>query len=64
MERRKEQRFPVNLKVGLIDENEKSILGSIKDFSREGLKAIFDVFDLGTDALIKLKKFWHHKRYC
>ena len=55
MERRKELRFPVSLKIGATATNKRSILGLIKDFSRDGLKAVFDVFESGTESFINIK---------
>jgi hypothetical protein len=49
-ERRKYIRFPVSLRVEKYKENRVCSMGTIKDFSRDGIKAVFDDgnFDLNS----------------
>ena len=51
MEKRKFIRFPVDLKV----KAGKEIAGITKDFSREGLRVIFDDFSFVLDSALKLE---------
>ena len=55
MERRKELRFPASLKVAAVRQNKESALGLIKDFSRSGLRAVFDNFDPKPDSCTDIK---------
>jgi c-di-GMP-binding flagellar brake protein YcgR len=55
MERRKEMRFPALLKVGAVRQNKDSILGLIKDFSRSGLRAVFDNFESEPNSYTNIK---------
>lgn len=55
MERRKEMRFPVSLKIEAIEKKEDSTFGLLKNFSRDGLRAVFNVFEPRADSLIELK---------
>ena len=55
MERRREMRFPVSLKVAAREKNKQSILGLTKDFSRHGLRAVFDNFESEPDSSVELK---------
>ena len=51
MEKRRFMRFPVDLKV----KAGKEITGTTKDFSREGLRVIFDDFSFGLDSLVDME---------
>jgi len=55
MERRKFMRFPVSLKVEAIKKNKESLFGLIRDFSREGLRVIFDNFDFKSNSYVDFK---------
>ena len=55
MDRRKELRFPVSLKVAAKEVNRDSIFGQIKDFSRSGLRAVFDDFESESEDYVDLK---------
>ena len=55
MERRKEIRFPASLKVAGIRQNKESILGLTKDFSRSGLRAVFDNFESEPNSYTDIK---------
>ena len=55
MERRKFLRFPVSLKVEAANGNRTANPGLTKDFSREGLRAVFDDFDFNIESLLELK---------
>ncbi len=54
-ERRKFMRFLITLRVKAGKENNQDSFGLIKDFSREGLKAIFDDFDFNPHSCIDLQ---------
>ena len=54
-ERRKELRFPVELQLGAKEPNRDSILGQTKDFSRSGLRAVFDDFGAKPEDCVDLK---------
>lgn len=54
MERRKFSRFKVELKVKARREGKESAFGKIKDFSRNGLRAIFDKFEFEANTPVEL----------
>jgi len=54
-DRRKELRFPISLKVGAREKNRSSIFGSTTDFSRSGLRVVFDEFESEPNSFIDLK---------
>ena len=55
-EKRKEMRFPAFIEISARDsQRKKSALGIIRDFSRDGIKAIFDNFNLDSGSQIDLK---------
>ena len=55
VDRRKERRFAVSLRCSAREGNRNSIVGSIKDFSRDGLRAVFDGFGTEPDSYVNLK---------
>ena len=55
VDRRKEMRFPISLRCAAREEREGSIIGLIKDFSRDGLRAVFDDFKTALDSCVNLK---------
>lgn len=54
MERREFPRFIVGLKVAAKNETKESSLGLIKDFSRRGLRAVFDRFEFEFNSPLQL----------
>lgn len=54
MEKREFLRFPVELRVEACKEN-KGYTGLIKDFSKKGLRVIFDDFKLELNSPLELK---------
>lgn len=54
MDKRKFLRFNAPLEVKAVKENREYDSGIIKDFSREGLKAVFNNFDFEPDSRIEL----------
>jgi hypothetical protein len=55
MERRKFMRFLITLRVGAKRENKENSFGLVKDFSREGLRVVFDDFDFDLNSCVDLK---------
>ena len=55
VDRRKEMRFPVSLRCAAREGEKDSTIGLIKDFSRDGLRAIFDNFRTQPDSYVNLK---------
>lgn len=58
MDKREFMRFPVELKVEAYKQNTGGYLGVIKDFSRNGLKVVFDdfKFDLNSPLELRIRK--------
>jgi len=54
-DRRRCLRFPTPLMVQARDKNKENVWGLIKDFSRGGLKVVFDEFDFDTKSFINLE---------
>jgi hypothetical protein len=54
-DRRKYLRFSTPLMVQARNKNQEKIWGLIKDFSRFGLKVVFDEFDFNTNSLVDLE---------
>jgi hypothetical protein len=54
MEKRKFMRFPVDLKIEAQKQDQGHVAGIIKDFSREGLRVVFDEFSFELNSPIKL----------
>lgn len=55
MEKREFKRFVVGLQVAAEKENKESALGLMKDFSRDGLRIVFDKFDFELNSPLDLK---------
>jgi len=55
MERRQEIRFPVLLKINRKENSQECREGTIKDFSRNGLRAIFDSFESKSSPNLEIQ---------
>ena len=55
MEKRQEIRFPVTLKINRKENNQECLEGTIKDFSRNGLRAIFDNFESKSGSYLDIE---------
>lgn len=55
MERRKFMRFLITLKVQAKREDKENSFGLVKDFSREGMRAVFDDFDFNLNSCVNLE---------
>ena len=55
IERRKSLRFLITLKVQTKKENKENCFGLIKDFSRGGIRAVFDDFDFNINSFVDLE---------
>ena len=54
-DRRRFMRFNTSLKVEIKNANNESLLGKIQDFSRQGLKVIFDNFNFKKNSYVDLR---------
>ena len=54
MEKRRFPRFEVELKIEARSQGQESAFGRTKNFSRDGLKAVFDKFEFKTNTPLEL----------
>ncbi len=56
MDRREEfNRFNVDLRAVMLKQNDRSVYGEVIDFSRNGLKLVFDEFNQRKNSSINIK---------
>ena len=54
-DRRRFMRFLITLKVGAKKEDNERSFGLVRDFSREGFRAVFDNFDFNVNSYVDLE---------